>query len=90
MGWFLTRSNFEPALGRVRDWQRFPELRLLDRLDSVAPLLAALAMFGLGYGLEQVAPQLATNAWQMLVWGFVVSTIACFHALCHRAVPGPS
>ena len=40
--------------------------------------------------LGRVAPELGTNGWQMLVWGFCISTVACYHAtytinsLAHR------
>ena len=36
-------------------------------------------MFLWGVALEAFAPGLGTNGWQMLVWGFVVSTIALYH-----------
>ena len=29
--------------------------------------------------LENTAPELGTTGWQMLVWGFFISTIACYH-----------
>ena len=43
------------------------------------PILFALAVFGLGALLETYAPGLGTNGWQMLVWGFFISTTALFH-----------
>ena len=79
MGWFLTHRNFAPDLRRVRDLTRFPELRWLDRFDIVVPVGLAVLMFGLGELLAQLAPQLGTSRWQMLVWGFFISTIACSH-----------
>jgi stearoyl-CoA desaturase (delta-9 desaturase) len=36
-------------------------------------------MYGLGALLETHAPGLGTNGWQMLVWGFFISTTALFH-----------
>jgi stearoyl-CoA desaturase (delta-9 desaturase) len=36
-------------------------------------------MFGLGVLLERVAPELGTSGAQMLVWGFFISTVACYH-----------
>jgi stearoyl-CoA desaturase (delta-9 desaturase) len=79
MGWFLTRKGFAPDLRRVRDLLQFPELRWLDRFDILVPVALALGMFGLGLLLENVAPQLGTTGWQMLVWGFFISTVACYH-----------
>jgi stearoyl-CoA desaturase (delta-9 desaturase) len=39
-----------------------------------------LGLFGLGVLLETLMPELGTNGWQMLVWGFVVSTVVLYHA----------
>ena len=90
VGWFLTRGGFRTDLERVRDLARYPELRWLDRYDIVVPIVLAVALFLIGGWLETAAPALGTNAWQMLVWGFFVSTITLFHAtvtinsLAHR------
>ena len=80
MSWFLTRKGFTPDLRRVRDLLQFPELRWLDRFDILVPVALAVGMFGLGVLLENVAPQLGTNGWQMLIWGFFISTVFCSHA----------
>jgi stearoyl-CoA desaturase (delta-9 desaturase) len=79
MGWFLTRKGFAPDLQRVRDLMRYPELRWLDRFDIAVPVLMAYGMLKLGQYLQVHSPQLHTNGFQMLVWGFFVSTIACYH-----------
>lgn len=90
VGWFLTEEAFATDHGRVQDLLRYPELRWLDRYDVVAPAVLAALLFGLGAGLERLAPQLGTSGPQMLVWGFFVSTVALFHAtvtinsLAHR------
>jgi len=80
MGWFLTRKGFVPDLRRVRDLLQFPELRWLDRFDIFVPVALAVGMFGLGVLLENVAPELGTTGWQMLIWGFFISTVVCSHA----------
>jgi stearoyl-CoA desaturase (delta-9 desaturase) len=79
MGWFLTRKGFAPDMKYVRDLLRFRELRWLDRFDIAVPALLGLGMFLLGVLLERRAPQLGTNGWQMLVWGFFISTVLCYH-----------
>jgi len=79
MGWFLSRRHFAADLDQVPDLAQFPELRWLDRYDLIVPVLYALAMFGLGALLERVAPGLGTNGWQMLVWGYFISTIVLIH-----------
>ena len=80
MGWFLTRGQFAPDLARVRDLQRYAELRWLDRFDILVPVALAVGVWGLGYLLEWTEPQLGTTRWQMLVWGFFCSTVLCYHA----------
>ena len=80
MGWFLSHKGFAPDLKYVRDLMQFRELRWLDRFDIAIPFILGLGMFLLGVLLERTAPHLGTNGWQMLVWGFVISTIVCYHA----------
>ncbi len=80
MGWFLSIRGFAPDLRFVRDLLKFPELRWLDRFDILIPLALALAMFLLGVVLAHAAPWLKTGGMQMLVWGFFISTVVCWHA----------
>ena len=80
MGWFLSIRGFAPDLRFVRDLMKFPELRWLDRFDIMIPAALALAMFLLGVLLAHVAPSLKTSGLQMLVWGFFISTVVCWHA----------
>jgi stearoyl-CoA desaturase (delta-9 desaturase) len=79
MGWFMTRENYATDTRVIRDWLRFPELRLLDRFDFVVPLVLAAVMFGLGALLAALAPGLGTSGVQMLVWGFLLSTLFLYH-----------
>jgi stearoyl-CoA desaturase (delta-9 desaturase) len=80
MGWFLDGAHFTPRREMIRDLSHYPELRFLDRFDFLPPLLAALGLFALGSWLESAMPALQTNGWQLLTWGFVVSTIVLYHA----------
>ncbi|MEJ2513981.1 MAG: fatty acid desaturase [Gammaproteobacteria bacterium] len=90
MGWFLSRHHYDADLGRVRDLARFPELRWLDEHDYFVPVALAVGLFCLGVVLERWAPGLGTDGWQMLVWGFFISTAAVYHgtytinSLSHR------
>jgi stearoyl-CoA desaturase (delta-9 desaturase) len=63
----------------VKDLAKFPELVFLNRFDALVPALFAVGLFGLGKALETWAPSLGTNGWQLLVWGFFISTTALFH-----------
>ena len=90
MGWFLSRQNFSTRLNRIQDFARFPELRFLDRFDVVVPTLLGIGMFLWGEWLAGTYPNLGTNGWQMLIWGFIISTIILYHctftitSLAHR------
>ncbi len=90
MLWFTSRGNFLTRRHLVRDLSSYPELRFLDRFDILAPVALALVLLGFGAALERFAPQLGTNAGQMLVWGFFISTVALLHgtftinSLAHR------
>jgi len=89
-GWFLSREHFPVQTARVRDWQRYPELRFLDRFDILVPAALAVGLYLLGVGLKAWAPALDTSGGQMLVWGFFVSTVVLYHgtftinSLAHR------
>lgn len=80
MGWFLSDAHFATRNERVKELAQYPELRFLDRFDVIVPILFALAIFGLGEWLAHAAPQLGTGGWQLLVWGFVISTVVLYHA----------
>lgn len=79
MGWFLTREAYATNKRLVRDWLKFPELRFLDRFDFLVPLLLAVGMYGLGELLRVMWPASGTSGWQMLVWGFLISTLCVYH-----------
>ncbi|MCB9915062.1 MAG: acyl-CoA desaturase [Planctomycetes bacterium] len=88
VGWILVHANFRTRLELVPDLAAFPELRLLDRYDVLGPLLSIPAFYGLGVALAALG--LDTSGGQVLVWGFVVSTVVTYHAtftinsLAHR------
>ena len=79
IGWFLSRANFHTQFERVKELAKFPELRFLDRFDVVVPTIFAVGIFFLGELLAVKAPKLETNGWQLLVWGFVISTVVLYH-----------
>ncbi len=80
MGWFMCREHFGADMSRVNDLLKYPELRFLDRFDVLVPSLLGSAVFSLGMVLKQHDPALGTDGWQMLVWGFFISTVAVYHA----------
>jgi len=89
-GWVDWRENHREERENGRGFARFGELRFLDRFDALVPFLRLFGMLGLGWALGTWARGLGTNALQMGVWGFVISTVVLYHAtfsinsLAHR------
>ena len=79
VGWLLCRKYATTNEDRVGDLLKYPELRFLDRFHIIPPLLLAFALFGLGAFLGRAHPGLGTSGWQMVVWGFFLSTVLVYH-----------
>ncbi|MEJ2155667.1 MAG: acyl-CoA desaturase [Desulfobacteraceae bacterium] len=82
IGWLTSRDNFPTRFQYVKEWTRFPELRWMNRFDTVIPILLAGGLYLTGVLLENLAPSLGTSGLQFLVWGFFISTVVLFHATC--------
>ena len=67
LGWILSEDHVDTPWESIKDWSRYPELRLLDRFHIVPGLVLA----GLCY---------LVAGWAGVAWGFVVSTVLCYHA----------
>ena len=80
MGWFLSREHFSTDVARIPDLVKYPELRWLDRYALAVPVAYAVMWFLIGWALQRWAPGLGTSAWQMLVWGYFISTVVLIHA----------
>ncbi|MEM9192375.1 MAG: acyl-CoA desaturase [Myxococcota bacterium] len=66
VGWLFDAEMSNPDLKRVKDLQKFPELRVLDRLWIVVPILLGVACFLIA-------------GWPGLFVGFFLSTVMCWH-----------
>jgi len=90
LGWFMSRRSFAPRRELVTSLLRYPELRFLDRWDTLSPLLLCALLYAMGTWSANHAPSLGTTGAQLVVWGFCVSTVALYHAtfsinsLAHR------
>lgn len=90
MGWFLSRKHFRADLSLVPELARYPELRWLDRYDIAVPVILAVALYLVGEALATAQPGLNTSGWQMVIWGYFISTVVLIHAtllinsLAHR------
>ncbi|MEM8639712.1 MAG: acyl-CoA desaturase [Cyanobacteria bacterium P01_G01_bin.54] len=80
MSWFLRAENAHLKPRYVKDWLRYPELVWLEKWELLPFVGLAVLLFVLGQSLAANAPQLHTNGWQLLVWGFAISTVAVYHA----------
>ena len=80
IGWMTSKANFPTKMKYVKDWVKYPELRWLNRFDTVVPIVLAVSLYAFGDLLERFAPQLGTNGWQLVVWGFFISTTVLLHA----------
>ena len=78
-GWFLSRDSQRTEWKFITNLSKYRDLRILDRYYSVPPALLAVAMFLFGTLLARYAPGLGTSGWQMLIWGFFVSTVVLYH-----------
>jgi len=65
-GWLLCRRHVRTPLEVVPDLSSEPELRWLDHFHWLPPLSLAAALYMVGRA-------------QLLVWGFVVSTVLLYH-----------
>ncbi|RDX35838.1 acyl-CoA desaturase [Kangiella sp. HD9-110m-PIT-SAG07] len=88
--WFLTKKNFETNEDRVKDLAKFKELKWLDRYDVIPPIIYAFFILMIGTYIEHVHPALGATKWQILIWGFFISTVVLSHvtflinSLAHR------
>jgi stearoyl-CoA desaturase (delta-9 desaturase) len=82
VGWILSEEHGFTPWASIKDWSQYPELRWLDRNHWVPGIVLAVLcfLFGVVTGV---------GGWPCLVWGFVISTVAVYHAvfsvnsLCH-------
>ncbi|MEY5011462.1 MAG: hypothetical protein RLZZ253_2601 [Verrucomicrobiota bacterium] len=77
IGWMTSSRNFPTDYGAVKDLAKYPELVFLNRFDMLVPLLMAGVLYGVGAILG--ANGVPTSGWQMVVWGFFISTVVLLH-----------
>lgn len=79
VGWILSDQFVNTKSELVKDWLKFPELRLLENWHMVPAITLAVFTYFLGVALNAAFPELGTSGMQMLVWGFFVSTVLLYH-----------
>ena len=79
IGWITSRKNFLTDYKAIKDFARYPELVFLNRFNKLIPLLLGVLLYVSGEWLSLNAPSLNTNGWQLIVWGWFISTTVLFH-----------
>ena len=79
IGWILVPDFDKVDWDRIRDLSKYPEIRLLDRIHWLAPILLTFGTFFFGEWLASAHPSLGTSGLQLLVWGMGISTTLVYH-----------
>ena len=79
VGWILSNRFKDTNKKLVGDLLKFPELRFLNSYHLLPPIVLAAATYLFGELLNYYLPWLGTSGFQMLVYGFVVSTVLLYH-----------
>src|SRR5215213_7233385 len=79
VGWFLSHDSQATDFKLISNLLKYRELRWLDKYYVLPPLMLAASTFLLGVLLGRYFPGSGTSGWQMLVWGFFVSTVLLYH-----------
>lgn len=89
IGWLLQKGALHTDPQLTEDFAAYPEIQWINKYYNVGPLVVLLTCGWLGYELNLHFPQLKTNALQMIVWGFLLSTLVSLHGtllvntICH-------
>lgn len=79
VGWVLCRTYGGTKTERVQDLYKFPELRFIDRLHALPAISLGLILYYIGQQLNFYYPGLGTSGWQLVMWGFFLSTALVYH-----------
>lgn len=79
VGWILSDRFKATNTKLVKDLIKYPELRFLNTYHLIPPICLAVATFVFGEVLSYLFPALGTSGFQMLVYGFIVSTVLLYH-----------
>ncbi|MCB1196578.1 acyl-CoA desaturase [bacterium] len=80
MGWIMCKKNFkEDRTKSIPDFAQFAELRFLDNYPYIPPMIFAGMIVVLGIWISGAFPNLHTSVYQIVMWGFFVSTVILYH-----------
>ncbi len=81
MGWLFSPRCVRARRELVRDLERLPELRSLDRRYYVVNLGYALLLWLLGEAWSDFDRHAMVSGAQLVVWGSVLSTVCVYHII---------
>ena len=76
IGWITSKKNFPTDYSKISDLAKYPELVFLNRFDTLVPFLFGISLYAVGTLLPA---SYSTSGWQMVIWGFFISTTVLFH-----------
>ncbi len=77
--WFMSDYALPTFLKEIPDWLKYQELRFINRYDWIPLLTLATFCYLIG-DTSWVISNFETSGMQLLVWGFLVPTVALYHA----------
>jgi stearoyl-CoA desaturase (delta-9 desaturase) len=80
IGWVMRKGSLPTDERLVRDFEPYPEIFWLNRWHNVGPLLYLLVVLAIALWIPARRPEWNASAGQIVVWGFLVSTILSSHA----------
>ncbi|WP_408097437.1 acyl-CoA desaturase [Peredibacter sp. HCB2-198] len=81
IGWAMEKKSFITDYSRIKDWEKFPELKFLNERSDAIHGIFALFLFLLGEGLRYAKPELGTNGFQFLVWVYLIGGLCHLHTI---------
>ena len=79
IGWITSSKNVPTNYDLIRDFEKYPEIRFINRFDWLVPTLLFISLGISGDYLKHTRPDLHTSGAQLIVWGFFISTVLLFH-----------
>ena len=79
MGWIVCNRYNETKWSLIQNFTRYPELVWMNKYHSLPGFVLAGLVFVFGWFLEVYFPGLGTTRWQMLLWGWLISTVVLYH-----------
>ncbi len=80
VGWITTSENMVTDYRLIKDYAKYPELVFFNRLDWLGSAFLIFNLLVAGAICQTYFPELHTNSFQLLVWGYFVSSVCLFHS----------